>query len=229
MISQSNTALLVVDIQNDFCPGGALAVEGGDEIISPVNELMSQFKTVVLSQDTHTTNHISFASSYKNRSPFELVGMAELEKGELESPYFDQSRLKAYLKKTKDQQEMLWPDHCVLGSKGWRFHERLNTQRADLIIRKGGRPDCDSHSAFFENDGTPTGLSGYLKELQVERVAICGLAGDYCVLWSVRDARSQGFEVIFDDKLTRYVGFPEGSQEAALEEMKEIGVQLESL
>ena len=150
-------ALLVIDVQNDFCPKGALAVAGGDMIIQPINAAMDKFDIVVLTQDWHPTDHKSFASSHENKKPFDIVAM----------PYGDQ---------------VLWPDHCIQGSIGSRFHPDLNHTRADVIIRKGSNPAVDSYSAFYENDKvTPTGLHGYLKNRDVAKLTLVGLATDYCV------------------------------------------------
>lgn len=162
-------ALIVIDIQNDFCPGGALAVTGGDAIIPRVNALMHEFPIVVLTQDWHPGNHSSFASNHKGKSAFDSVVM----------PYGDQT---------------LWPDHCIWGTDGARFHKDLHTDPADLIIRKGFRPEIDSYSAFFENDRrTPTGLDGYLRSRGVTAVTFVGLATDYCVAYSALDAAQLGF------------------------------------
>jgi len=163
-------ALIVIDIQNDFCPGGALAVAGGDAIIPRANALMHEFPIVVLTQDWHPPNHSSFASNHQGKNPFETVVM----------PYGDQT---------------LWPDHCIWGTDGARFHKNLHTDPADLIIRKGFRPEIDSYSAFFENDRrTPTGLDGYLRSRGVTAVTFFGLATDYCVAYSALDAAQLGFK-----------------------------------
>ncbi|MEY4872021.1 MAG: hypothetical protein RLZZ563_1351 [Pseudomonadota bacterium] len=163
-------ALIVIDIQNDFCPGGALAVAGGDAIIPRANALMHEFPIVVLTQDWHPPNHSSFASNHQGKNPFETVVM----------PYGDQT---------------LWPDHCIWGTDGARFHKDLHTDPADLIIRKGFRPEIDSYSSFFENDRrTPTGLDGYLRSRGVTAVTFVGLATDYCVAYSALDAAQLGFK-----------------------------------
>ena len=157
-------ALLVIDVQNDFCPNGALAVAGGDTIVQPINAEMDKFNTVVLTQDWHPTDHKSFASSHEYKKPFDIVAM----------PYGDQ---------------VLWPDHCIQGSVGAGFHPDLNHTRADVIIRKGSNPAVDSYSAFYENDKvTPTGLHGYLKNRDVTKLTLVGLATDYCVAFSALDA-----------------------------------------
>ncbi len=162
-------ALIVVDIQNDFCPGGALAVTGGDEIVPLVNGMIAGFDHVVLTQDWHPAGHSSFASSHPGRQPFETIDM----------PYGPQT---------------LWPDHCVQGSDGAAFHPGLDLTKAELVIRKGFRRGIDSYSAFFENDhATPTGLAGYLRERGITDLTFVGLATDYCVAYSALDAVRTGF------------------------------------
>ena len=163
--------LIIVDVQNDFCPGGALAVPEGNAIIPAVNRLAGEFAHVILTQDWHPPGHASFASAHPGRRPFETIEMA----------YGAQT---------------LWPDHCVQGTSGAAFHPGLAVPHAELIIRKGYRSAIDSYSAFRENDRTtPTGLAGYLRERGLERVTLCGLATDYCVLFSALDARAGGFTV----------------------------------
>ncbi|MFZ5719612.1 MAG: bifunctional nicotinamidase/pyrazinamidase [Pseudomonadota bacterium] len=164
-------ALLVVDVQNDFCPGGALPVPQGDAVVEPINRLIPAFAHVVLTQDWHPPGHRSFASSHAGRQPYETV---ELSYGP----------------------QILWPDHCVQGTPGAAFHTGLNTAAAQVVVRKGTRREVDSYSAFVENDhATATGLGGLLRELGVRRLFIAGLAFDFCVLWSAEDARRVGFEV----------------------------------
>ena len=164
-------ALIVIDVQNDFCPGGALAVAGGDEVVPVVNRLMADFAHVILTQDWHPADHSSFASQHEGAEPFTSVV----------ADYGPQT---------------LWPDHCVIGTPGADFHPDLDTTRAELIVRKGFRRAIDSYSAFFENDHvTPTGLTGYLRERGIERLTLAGLATDYCVAYSALDAVRQGFEV----------------------------------
>jgi nicotinamidase/pyrazinamidase len=161
--------LLVVDVQNDFCPDGALAVPGGDEIVPAVSQLASAFAHVILTQDWHPPGHSSFASAHAGRQPFETVEM----------PYGEQ---------------ILWPDHCVQDTSGAAFHPRLDIPRAELVLRKGYHPAIDSYSAFRENDRrTATGLASYLRERGFERVTLCGLATDFCVLYSALDAVAAGF------------------------------------
>lgn len=200
----SCAVLVVVDQQYDFEPGGALAVTQGDEIVEPISDWMHRFQNVIVTQDFHPAGHISFASSYKNKKPFEHLRMDEVESGLVESS-FSRDILIQYLKRTPQHEQVLWPDHCVQGTRGAEIDSRLPLHRAQLVIRKGIRRDCDSYSAFFENDGTSTGLAGYLRDRQIERVVLVGLAGDYCVAWSARDARSLGFEVFAPEHLTRNV------------------------
>ena len=167
-----NEALIVVDMQNDFCEGGALAVPGGNAIVARVNQLIAEHDHVVLTQDWHPADHSSFASVHAERTAYETIRLA----------YGPQ---------------ILWPDHCVQTTPGADFHGDLQTSRAELVLRKGFRRDMDSYSAFFENDRqTPTGLSGYLRDRGFRRVVLAGLAYDFCVLWSAEDARRLGFEVM---------------------------------
>ena len=173
--------LLVVDVQNDFCPAGKLAVGGGDEIVPLINKLAHQYQHVVLTQDWHPMGHSSFASQYEGHDPFTQITM----------PYGWQT---------------LWPDHCIIGSKGAEFHKDLDVPHAELIVRKGFRKQIDSYSAFFENDHkTPTGLSGYLKERGFTKVICVGLAFDYCVRYSAEDAKKMGFEVEVIEAATRAI------------------------
>lgn len=197
----ANTALLVIDLQNDFCPGGALAVTGGDEIVAPINALLEEFPVRVFTQDWHPAGHSSFASSHDGKSPFETVDM----------PYGPQ---------------VLWPDHCVQGSKGAAFHPALRTDPADMVIRKGFRPEIDSYSAFFENDRTtPTGLEGYLHTRGVEKILMVGLATDFCVAYSAIDGAGLGFDVTVDTTLCRAIDL-DGSLKAARDQMQAAGVTL---
>ncbi|HXR39057.1 MAG TPA: bifunctional nicotinamidase/pyrazinamidase [Terracidiphilus sp.] len=164
--------LIVIDVQNDFCPGGALAVANGDAVLAPIHRIASNFDHIVLTQDWHPANHTSFASSHPGKKPFEQI----------EVSYGTQT---------------LWPDHCVQGSNGAEFQPALNLPQAELILRKGFRPQIDSYSAFFENDrATATGLAGYLRERNLTRVYLAGLAYDFCVGYSALDARRLGFETI---------------------------------
>ena len=194
-------ALLVIDVQNDFCPNGALAVAGGDTIVQPINVEMDKFNTVVLTQDWHPTDHKSFASSHENKSPFDTVEMF----------YGDQ---------------VLWPDHCIQGSMGARFHPDLNHTRADVIIRKGSNPEVDSYSAFYENDKvTPTGLHGYLKNRDVTKLTLVGLATDYCVAFSALDAAKLGYAVTVRLDMARGID-SDGSLKAAIDKMSKAGINL---
>lgn len=194
-------ALVVIDVQNDFCPGGALAVTGGDEIVAPINAMMAEFDAVILTQDWHPAGHSSFASQHPGKAPLEMTEM----------PYGPQ---------------VLWPDHCVQGSLGAAFHPRLDTDRAELIIRKGFRPGIDSYSAFFENDHeTPTGLEGYLRTRGIDRLTLVGLATDFCVNFSAVDAATLGFEVTVREAACCGIDLG-GSLAAARAGMQEAGVTL---
>lgn len=194
-------ALLVIDLQNDFCPGGALAVAGGDEIVSGVNAAMENFDLVVLTQDWHPKRHASFASSHAGREPFSTVEM----------PYGTQ---------------VLWPDHCIQDSPGAAFHPALDRGRAAAVIRKGMDPAIDSYSAFFENDRkTQTGLAGYLRERGCHHITMAGLATDYCVSWSALDAAALGFDVRVEMTLCRAIDL-DGSLNAALSALRDAGVEM---
>ncbi len=196
-----NEAILVIDVQNDFCPGGALAVAGGGEIFGPINALVPEFAVRVFTQDWHPADHLSFASQHEGSDPFTLTEM----------PYGPQ---------------VLWPDHCIIGSDGAAFHSDLDTRPADLVIRKGFRREIDSYSAFFENDHTtPTGLDGYLKSRGVEKITLAGLATDFCVNFSAVDAAKLGFGVTVIESLCRAIDL-DGSLEAAKAGMAEAGVTL---
>jgi nicotinamidase/pyrazinamidase len=188
----NDTVLVVIDVQNDFCPGGALAVERGDEIVPHVNRLIRSVDHVVLTQDWHPSDHASFASQHQGRQPFEAI----------EAFYGSQT---------------LWPDHCVQGSPGAEFHPRLDWRKAELILRKGFRRPIDSYSAFFENDRrTPTGLGGYLRERGIANVVLAGLATDYCVGFSALDARKLGFSVTVIENACRAIDL-----QGSLSRMKE--------
>ena len=202
-MSNANTALLIIDVQNDFCPGGALAVADGASIVPIINALQARSSTIVLTQDWHPQDHKSFASNHSDAEAFATIEM----------PYGTQ---------------VLWPDHCVQGSHGAAFHSKLETSRADLIIRKGFRPEIDSYSAFFENDKTtPTGLGGYLRERQVDTVMLVGLATDFCVAYSALDARRLGFEIIVIEDACRAIDM-DGSLASAVSDMREQGVKFEA-
>jgi len=194
------TALLVIDVQNDFCPAGALEVAGGNEIVPYINKEMVKYDCVVLTQDWHPKGHSSFATSHEGKNPLELIKM----------PYGDQ---------------VLWPDHCVQGSKGAEFHPDLNIEQANAIIRKGSNPFIDSYSAFFENDRkTPTGLDGYFKSLEIENINLVGLATDFCVNYSAQDAANLGYKVSVLEKMCRAIDL-NGSLAAAKSEMQNCGVE----
>jgi nicotinamidase/pyrazinamidase len=174
--------LLIIDVQNDFCPGGALAVPRGDEIVPVINQLAQQFAHVILTQDWHPRGHLSFASSHLGKSPFDVV---EVSYG----------------------QQTLWPDHCLQAGRGAEFHPRLEVPHAELVLRKGFRPEIDSYSAFQENDRkTKTGLEGYLRERGFQRVFLAGLAYDYCVRYSAIDARAAGFGSFVIENACRAIG-----------------------
>lgn len=193
-------ALIVIDIQNDFCPGGALAVAGGDEIIPRVNALMQEFPVTVLTQDWHPEEHSSFAALH-DAAPYSTIQM----------PYGPQT---------------LWPVHCVWGTEGAAFHPALAIDPADLILRKGFRPEVDSYSAFFENDHvTPTGLTGYLRERGITDLSFVGLAHDFCVAWSAIDAAKLGFAVKVLEGACRAIDL-NGSLAAARDAMRAAGVTL---
>ena len=197
----SKTLLLEIDVQNDFCPNGALAVPDGDNVITPLNTLACAFASaggwVAATQDWHPVGHYSFASAH--------IG-----------------------KKTGDtiDGQVLWPDHCVQGEKGSAFHDRFDLKPVNLIVRKGFRPGLDSYSAFFENDKkTATGLEGWIRRLEIETVVIGGLATDYCVFYSAMDSINLGFKTIIVSDAVRGVGFPEGSVEKAVTQMRSAGIE----
>ncbi|CUH45095.1 bifunctional nicotinamidase/pyrazinamidase [Ruegeria atlantica] len=193
-------ALIVIDVQNDFCPGGALAVPGGHEIVDPINTMMAEFDAVILTQDWHPAGHSSFASEHDGKAPLD---MTEMHYGP----------------------QVLWPDHCVQGTDGAEFHPDLNTH-ADLVIRKGFRSSIDSYSAFFENDQkTPTGLEGYLKSRGITKLTLVGLATDFCVHFSAVDAARLGFDVTVRMDACRAIDL-DGSLAAAVAAMREAGVAL---
>lgn len=196
-------ALVVIDVQNDFCPGGALAVVGGDDIIPRINALTESFATVVLTQDWHPYDHASFAANHPGAAPFSLTEM----------PYGPQ---------------VLWPTHCVQGTPGAEFHKALRTDPAQLVIRKGFRVGIDSYSAFFENDhATPTGLEGYLQSRGITAITLVGLATDYCVAYSALDAVRLGFRTTVLEGASRAIDL-NGSLAAARAEMQAAGVALEA-
>ena len=192
--------LLIIDVQNDFCTGGALAVADGDAAVPVINRLAERFDHVVLTQDWHPSGHSSFATAHPGSAPFDIISM----------PY---------------GQQTLWPDHCVQGTPGAAFHPQLATERAELVIRKGFRPAIDSYSAFYENDRrTPTGLAGYLRERGLQRIFLAGLATDFCVYYSAVDARRLGFDTMLVEAGCRAIDLA-GSLAAAWAGMAAAGVQ----
>lgn len=196
-----SAALIVIDIQNDFCPGGALAVEGGSDIVPGVNALIDASSAVVFTQDWHPADHSSFASQHDKMEAYQTVEMA----------YGTQ---------------VLWPDHCIQGSQGSAFHDDLLVNKAQLIVRKGFRRDVDSYSAFFENDHkTPTGLHGYLSERGLKKLTLVGLATDYCVAYSALDAATLGYDVTVQTELCRAIDL-NGSLKDALSKMNAAGVNI---
>jgi nicotinamidase/pyrazinamidase len=200
----SKDALVIIDVQKDFMPSGALPVVEGDLVVPGINKLIEKFhaaeNSIVLTQDWHTPDHQSFASSHEGKKPYEPFS-------------------------TDGIGPILWPDHCVRGTSGAEFHRALNTEFARLIIRKGANPKIDSYSAFIENDKkTETGLSGYLRTIGVKRIFLCGLALDYCVFYTAMDGKNLGFDVVLAIDLTRPVGAPEGIVDRALLDMTAKGI-----
>jgi nicotinamidase/pyrazinamidase len=194
----NDRALVVIDVQNDFCPGGALPVAEGDRVVPVINRLAARFQRVVATQDWHPPGHVSFASSHPGRRPFESIGS-----------------------------QQLWPDHCLAGSRGAELHSKLDIRPFALIVRKGARRELDSYSAFFENDrSTPTGLGFYLQGLGVGEVWLAGLATDVCVYHSAMDALKLGFTVFLVEEACRGIDQPPGSLGERLAEMKAAGVHL---
>ncbi|MCM2348955.1 MAG: isochorismatase family protein [Bacteriovoracaceae bacterium] len=221
-----HVALLVLDQQIDFEPGGALPVAHGDEILQGISLLMGQFRNVVLTQDSHPLGHISFASSHEDKRPFDILSLSDLDKENFKSN-FSKDIIRNYLRSVPLQSQTLWPDHCVPGTKGWAIDPRLPLEKADLILRKGYRLDCDSYSAFRENDGTATGLEGYLRTRDINTVYLVGLTGDYCVCWSALDSVKLGFKTIYDLSLTRFVS-PE-NKEAVVQDLIQHGIMIKTL
>ena len=209
----SRSALIIVDIQNDFCPGGSMAVAGGDAIIVPINELIrreaekaqGRFSKVVATGDWHPKNHISFASQHKGHAPYEEIEVDGLPQN-------------------------LWPDHCVAASKGAELHPELDQTNVNLILHKGTQAGLDSYSAFYENDGTtPTGLHGYLQEFGIDTVYVVGLALDWCVYFSAVDARRLGYTTVLIEDLSRPVDVPSGFAQKRLSAMRDKGVKIETM
>ena len=202
MAFADDCALIVIDVQNDFCPGGALEVPGGDAVGDKINRLAGKFRGKVLTQDWHPSAHASFAANHVGKQAFETVDL----------PYGTQ---------------VLWPPHCVQGTQGAEFHAGLETSKADVVVRKGFRTEIDSYSAFFENDReTPTGLDGYLRSRGVDNIFCAGLATDFCVRYSAVDAVRLGFEVTLIEDACRAIDL-DGSLGAAMKEMRDLGVAIE--
>ena len=204
-LNYPGSALIIIDVQNDFCPGGALEVEKGDKVIEPLNRLAALFAArygkVAATQDWHPPDHVSFSASHNNKKPGDTIDLPELKN------------------------QILWPIHCVQGSLGADFHTGLDLKPVNVIIRKGFRKNLDSYSAFFENDRkTSTGLDGFLKALSIDTVVLGGLATDYCVFYSAMDARSLGYNTIVASDAVRGVDFPKGSVDKALKSMVEAGI-----
>lgn len=192
-------ALLIIDVQNDFCAAGKLAVHNGDKVIRPINQVIPKFEHIIQTQDWHPKDHLSFASNHEGKSEYEQIVL----------PYGEQ---------------VLWPDHCVQGTKGADFHPELNTLHTQLVIRKGFRKEIDSYSAFFENDKTTsTGLHGFLSSLGIKRVFMCGLATDFCVKYSALDARKLSYDVTLLTDAVQAIDL-NNSKDSALAEMKAAGV-----
>ena len=203
MRKDDREVLLIIDVQNDFCPGGALAVPEGDTIVPAINRLAHSFAHVILTQDWHPAGHASFATSHPGKRPFDTI----------EVPYGAQ---------------ILWPEHCVQGTQGAAFHPKLDVPHAELVLRKGFRKSIDSYSAFCENDRrTATGLTGYLRERGVVRLTLCGLATDFCVAFSAIDGRAAGFDVAVVTSACRGID-NDGSLDRALRSMVEAGVSVRS-
>jgi nicotinamidase/pyrazinamidase len=201
MATDDRGVLLIVDVQNDFCPGGALALPEGDAIVPAVNRLAHSFAHVILTQDWHPPGHTSFASSHPGKHPFDTI----------EASYGTQ---------------ILWPDHCVQGTSGAAFHPQLDVPHAELVLRKGFRKSIDSYSAFCENDRrTATGLAGYLRERGFQRITLCGLATDFCVAFSAIDGRGAGFDVAVVTSACRGTD-NDGSVDRALRSMVDAGVRV---
>ncbi|WP_424948000.1 bifunctional nicotinamidase/pyrazinamidase [Candidatus Spongiihabitans sp.] len=203
--ARADTALLVVDVQNDFCTGGALAVENGDRVVAPINVLCGRFSNIILTQDWHPADHVSFADNQPGKSPFDTIPL----------PHGDQT-----LRQT------LWPIHCVQGTYGAEFHADLDRTRAQLVVRKGFRAHIDSYSAFYENDrSTATGLHGYLKDRGISKLALVGLATDFCVAWSAIDAARLGLDTTVVLSACAAIDL-DGSLQAQLKTMQQAGVHV---
>ncbi len=201
-MNNSKKALVVIDVQNDFCPGGALAVNDGDKIVPVINGIMDKFDTVIGTQDWHPQSHLSFASVHKGKN------------------IYDQMNANGIM-------QTLWPDHCVQGTRGADFHKDINSIKFNCIIRKGTDPSIDSYSAFLENDKRKeTGLHGYLNALGIKNVYLCGLATDYCVYFSAMDSVKYGFNTAVLINACRGINVPEGSIDKCVKEMKSAGIRI---
>jgi nicotinamidase/pyrazinamidase len=199
---KKDKALIITDIQNDFCPGGALAVPEGDEIIPTINELSKKFEKIIATQDWHPENHVSFAVNHPNKNEYDVIEYKGIE-------------------------QVLWPKHCVPGTKGAKFHPDLDTKNVNLILRKGNNPEIDSYSAFKENDKkTLTGLEGYLRNCGIKRTYFTGLALDYCVFYSALDSNELGFETYVIIDATKGIDSPEGNTDKSLSKMKKEGIKI---
>ncbi len=197
-----NKAFIIIDVQNDFCPGGSLAVPEGDKVVPVINSLIGKFEKVVATQDWHPKKHMSFAINHPGKKIYDVIEYNGIK-------------------------QVLWPEHCVSGTKGAEFHPNLNVKNLDLVLRKGSNPDIDSYSAFRENDKkTLTGLEGYLKNLHIDQTYLCGLALDYCVFFSAMDSKELGFEtyVILDG--TKGIDSPVGNIDRVLTLMEERGINI---
>ena len=201
MTTEQN-ALLIIDVQNDFCPGGRLAVKDGDKVVPCINQIMRKFYKVVATQDWHPENHVSFAKNHAGTKAYDVIDVDGIS-------------------------QVLWPVHCVAGTKGAEFHPKLDKSCFHLILRKGTNPNIDSYSAFMENDKkTKTGLEGFLKSLDIKQVYVCGLATDYCVFYSAMDARISGFETFVIIDACRGIDEPKGNLEKALNIMNDNEIEI---
>jgi nicotinamidase/pyrazinamidase len=199
MVNQKRSALIIIDVQNDFCPGGALEVRDGDRVIPVINRLSHLFSIIVATQDWHPANHKSFASQHAGKKPLDVIKLGETE-------------------------QVLWPNHCVQGTGGADFHPGLNIKPVKLIVRKGMNPEIDSYSGFFENDReTPTGLEFYLKGFGIMDVYLGGLATDYCAYYTAKDALKLGFKTYLVSDACRGVDFPENNVDNAINDLKAKG------
>ncbi len=201
-MNKKKNTLMVVDVQNDFCPGGALAIQDGDRVIPVINQIQPIFDTIIATQDWHPPDHVSFAAKHPGKNVYEIIDIDGIS-------------------------QVLWPPHCISGSMGAAFHPDLETKRFKFILRKGMNPNLDSYSVFLENDRkSPTGMDGYLRSQEITRVFLSGLATDYCVLYSALDAVSSGFETIVVLDACCGVDVPEGNIEKAIRLMKRSGVKI---